>query len=232
MRTLTAALLLVVALIGSVSPVTAQAGTETITFVNIHIIGMEDESIIDNGVVIVTGDRIVEVGPAGDVTVPQGATVVDGGGGYLIPGLVDAHSHLLDNEDALALHLVNGVTTIRDPNADYVGTGTVILGWRDEIAAGQRLGPAIIAAKSLGALPPQFAGVFGNIDTVTAPWLTIDPAALELAADADSARNLVMAAHEQGYDDIKVNWFLTAETFDAIVAASADIDMPILAHVP
>ena len=111
------------------------------------------------------------------------------------------------------------MTTIRDPNADYVGTGSTILQWRDEIAAGRRIGPNIIAAKSVGALPPQFSGVFDNLDTVTAPWLTMDPAALELAADAESGRSLVMAAREEGYDIIKVNWFLARDTFDAVAEA-------------
>ena len=231
MRTVIAALVVSTALIGQAPSADAQQA-DTVAVVNVHVVAMEDESIIDDGVVIVSGDRIVEVGSAAEVIVPGDAAIIDGGGGYLIPGLVDAHSHLLDNEDALALHLANGVTTIRDPNADYVGTGSTILGWRDEIAAGDRIGPTIIAAKSVGALPPQFSGVFDNIDTVTAPWLTIDPAALELAADPDSGRNLVLAAREQGYDIIKVNWFLSADTFDSIVAAADELDMPVLAHVP
>ncbi|MDH5521374.1 MAG: amidohydrolase family protein, partial [Acidimicrobiia bacterium] len=231
MRTVLAALAVTIALIGQ-TPAAAAQQADTLAVVNVHVITMEDESVIDDGVVVVSGDRIVDVGPAGEVVVPGDAVTIDGAGGYLIPGLVDAHSHLLDNEDALTLSLANGVTTIRDPNADYVGTGSTILGWRDEIAAGQRLGPTIFAAKSLGALPPQFSGVYDNIDAVTAPWLTIDPAALELAADPDSARELVRAAHEQGYDIIKVNWFLNRDTFDAIVAAAAEVGMPILAHVP
>jgi hypothetical protein len=225
------------ALIGQATPAaTAQATDQdeggTVAFVDVNVVSMEDESVLDDGVVVVIDGEIVEIGPAGDVAVPDGATVVDGNGGYLIPGLIDAHSHLLDNEEALALHVANGVTTIRDPNADYAGTGSTILQWRDEIAAGRRIGPTIIAAKSVGALPPQFSGVFDNLDTVTAPWLTMDPAALELAADPSSGRSLVMAAHEQGYDIIKVNWFLARDTFDAVVDAADEVDMPILAHVP
>lgn len=236
MRTVTATLVLTIALTGQATAAAAQDDDRneggTAAFVNVHVVAMEDESVLDDGVVVVVDGDVVEIGPVGEVAVPEDATVIDGNGGYLIPGLVDAHSHLLDNEDALVLHLANGVTTIRDPNADYVGTGSIILQWRDEIAAGRRVGPTIIAAKSVGALPPQFSGVFDNIDTVTAPWLTMNPAALELAADPDSARNLVVAAHEQGYDDIKVNWFLARETFDAVVAAAAEVGMPILAHVP
>jgi len=54
----------------------------------------------------------------------------------------------------------------------------------------------------------------------------------ELAADPKTGRELVFKAHEEGYDIIKVNWFLSRETFDSIVAAADELGMPVLAHVP
>jgi hypothetical protein len=44
----------------------------------------------------------------------EGFFVIDGSGKYLLPGLIDMHVHLGDNEDDLLLYLVNGVTTIRN----------------------------------------------------------------------------------------------------------------------
>ena len=215
------------------APALAQSG-DAVALVGVNVIPMETaaETVLENQTIITEGDRITAMGAVGTIDVPQGATVVEGNGGYVIPGLIDTHSHLLDNEDALILHVANGVTTIRDPNIDYVGTGPAILGWRDEIATGQRLGPEIVAAKSLGALPPQFSGVFDNLDQVTGPWVSISPAALELAMDAESGAALVAKAHEQGYDIIKVNWFLSRATFDGIVAAADELGMSIVAHVP
>jgi imidazolonepropionase-like amidohydrolase len=46
------------------------------------------------GEVVVEGCRITAVTPPGGAPRPQGATVIDGGGGTLMPGLVEAHAHL------------------------------------------------------------------------------------------------------------------------------------------
>src|SRR5205823_14178136 len=71
--------------------------------------------------VIVRGDRIVAIGASADVPVPPDATVIQGDGRYLIPGLTDAHVHLTtdmpwaparpDFGDA-PLYLAHGVTTV------------------------------------------------------------------------------------------------------------------------
>ena len=49
---------------------------------------------IENGVVVMRGEVIVAVGPAGSVSVPEGAEVVDAKGLHVWPGLVDAYSYL------------------------------------------------------------------------------------------------------------------------------------------
>lgn len=53
---------------------------------------MED-GIIWDGAITWEGDRIVEVGPADTVTIPADATVIDAGGLYTAPGLIDIHTH-------------------------------------------------------------------------------------------------------------------------------------------
>jgi hypothetical protein len=224
-------LLLLLTVQVSVNSATAQEG-DTTAFVNVNVIPMDSERVLAAQTVIVQGDRIVEIGEADVVTVPTGAQVIEGNGRFLIPGLADAHLHILDNPDALVLALANGVTTVRDPNASYVGTGQEILAARDQIAAGELLGPTIMAAKSISTLPPQFASVFRNIDQATAPWLAIDRVLFELAADPATGRDLVFKAHEEGYDLIKINWFLSRETFDSIIATAGELGMPVLAHVP
>ena len=224
-------LLLLLAIEGSVNSAMAQ-DSDTIAFVNVNVIPMDSERVLEAQTVLVQGDRIVEIGAVDSIAVPAGAQVVEGDGQYLIPGLTDAHVHILDNQDALILFIANGVTTVRDPNASYVGTGQAVLHARDQIAAGELLGPTITAAKSISTLPPQFASVFLNIDQAVGPWLSTDRVIFELAADPKTGRELVFKAHEEGYDIIKVNWFLSRETFDSIVAAADELGMPVLAHVP
>ena len=90
--------------------------------------GSADE-VIEDGVVIVEGNRIVAVGPragAGAPVVPAGAKIVDVTGKTLIPGLVDAHWHGSQGSDRLIpeqnwvnlANLAYGVTTIHDPSND------------------------------------------------------------------------------------------------------------------
>jgi imidazolonepropionase-like amidohydrolase len=50
---------------------------------------------IKNGVVIVTGDKIVAVGARGSVTIPAGARIIDLGDATLMPGFIDAHTHII-----------------------------------------------------------------------------------------------------------------------------------------
>lgn len=224
-------ILLLLTVQASANSVSAQ-DSDSIAFVNVNVIPMDSEQVLAAQTVLVQGDRIVEIGEADAINVPSGAQVIEGDGRFLIPGLADAHLHILDNQDALMLSLANGVTTVRDPNASYVGTGQEILNARDQIAAGDLLGPTIMAAKSISTLPPQFASVFLNIDQAVSPWLSIDRVLFELAADPETGRDLVFKAHDEGYDLIKINWFLSRETFDSIIATAGELGMPVLAHVP
>lgn len=67
--------------------------------------------------VVVEGDRIISVSPWKKTRVPKNATVVDGSGKFLIPGLWDMHAHGAADEHAAWTHLLflaNGVVGVRD----------------------------------------------------------------------------------------------------------------------
>jgi imidazolonepropionase-like amidohydrolase len=85
--------------------------------------------MLPNRTIIVKHDRIVAIGtPGSPIKVPAFARVINGSGKYVIPGLIDAHSHLvflLDSanvkgEEVFPLYLGNGVTSVRD-----IGDGIV-----------------------------------------------------------------------------------------------------------
>lgn len=80
--------------------------------------------VIEDGVVVVEGNRIRAVGRRGEVAVPAGAAVIDAGGRTIVPGFIDVHAHgpmgehgviVRDNWVAQA-NLAFGVTTIHDPS--------------------------------------------------------------------------------------------------------------------
>jgi len=139
-------------------------------------------------VVLVTGEKIAAVGPAADINVPAGTTTIELPGMTLLPGLIDAHSHIflhpynetLWNDQVLkeplayrtiaaVIHsrdtLMAGFTTLRDLGTEGAGYGDVSV--RRAIDEGRIPGPrlfvatrAIVATASYGPGPAGFAPEF------------------------------------------------------------------------
>jgi imidazolonepropionase-like amidohydrolase len=63
-----------------------------VVFTNVRIFDGKSGQLIDGRRVIVEGNKIKVVGPAGEPA-PEGAEIIDGGGRTLMPGLIDAHWH-------------------------------------------------------------------------------------------------------------------------------------------
>ena len=91
-----------------------------------RVITMRGDEVLERGTVVVDGNRIVAVGPAGEVEVPSGATRVDCEGHTLMPGLVDVHHHGSHATNGLTpkrnwqhhASLAFGITTTHDPSHD------------------------------------------------------------------------------------------------------------------
>ena len=56
---------------------------------------------IQNGVVLLEGDRILEVGPVERISVPESAEILDASHRTVMPGLIDSHVHITINSWAL-----------------------------------------------------------------------------------------------------------------------------------
>ena len=107
-----------------------------------------DSAPIEDGVVLIDGDRIAAVGAAGAVVVPEDATVIDVAGKTIAPGFVDTHAHyrplrrVLDTANAAFLaSLAYGVTT----GLDVQPSTTDILAYEDLIDAGVMIGPRALS---------------------------------------------------------------------------------------
>jgi imidazolonepropionase-like amidohydrolase len=121
------------------------------------------QAMIQDAVVVINGQQIGAVGPAAEMSIPAGIDVLDAGDRTLMPGMIDAHVHLLftgsarsgeesrsasDNQALLtgvqnAQHgLKSGLTTVRDcGDRNYLS-----LSLRDFIAAGGLTGPRLVCS--------------------------------------------------------------------------------------
>lgn len=183
----------------------AQAGD--IAIVGPTILPMNRPGTLKGRTVLVRGDRIVAVLPEREIDVTQ-ATVLEGRGKWLLPGLADMHVHIQSEED-LPLFLLNGVTLVRN----LFGSPQHLV-WRDEIARGARDGPILVTSgRIIDGDPP----IWPTSATITAP---------------EQGREEVRAQKRAGYDWIKVYNGLSLESFEAIVAEAKAQGLPVAGHVP
>lgn len=126
---------------------TLSAYTQTY-ITNVTIGDVEKHKLIANQTVEITGDLITNIKKSKTFQIPEQATVIDGTGKFLFPGLVDAHIHFFQNgglytrpdaidlrkfksydseislakrdmENKLKRYLKNGITTVIDVGANY-----------------------------------------------------------------------------------------------------------------
>ena len=61
-----------------------------------HLFDSKTGQMLTNQIVLLQGERITEVGPAARVSIPAGAQVIDLGQATVLPGLIDAHTHMFN----------------------------------------------------------------------------------------------------------------------------------------
>lgn len=199
----------------------AQAPASTTVLRAARLIDPRTGNVVQNPVVVVSGGRIQNVGP--NASVPAGARVLDLGNLTLLPGLIDAHTHLLQNYSAQlggddpnmlitvatmstakrALlgakmgreALEAGITTVRDVgNSGF--SGDVAL--RDAINAGWVVGPRMrVSTRAISAA----GGQFGPVQPETQKLIEQEYA---VVGSVDDARRAVRQAFYDGADLIKV----------------------------
>jgi imidazolonepropionase-like amidohydrolase len=127
---------------------------------------MKGDQVVDRADVVVTGNRIVAAGPAGQVPIPDGATRFDASGTTIVPGLIDTHAHLhysaLENfpetKWEYAANLAYGITTVYDPSAPSLD----VFAQAEMVEAGVMLGPRVYSSGDVlygGQTAPMFAEV-------------------------------------------------------------------------
>ncbi len=74
------------------------ASTKAYAVTSVAVVDVEKGQILSDQAVVIVGDRIANVVPQSEVSLPNGIKIIDGKGLYLMPGLVDAHVHYFDQE--------------------------------------------------------------------------------------------------------------------------------------
>lgn len=212
-------------------PVTAIVGATVI-----HPELPADAAVAKSSTVIIVGNRIRTVGPSATTRVPEGATVIDGKGKWVMPGLVDSHVHFFQSGDLYTrpdaadlrhwtpydkevtrnkarLHATfkiwpaSGVTSVIDVGGPF---------WNFEVRdAAHRTSdaPRVLVAGSL-------------LSTIDDPPLNLGDPPIIKVTTTDEARALVQRELERKPDFIKF-WFIYDKNDDlvdreAIVKAAAD----------
>lgn len=89
-----------------------RAQSPSTVFRDISVVTMKTDGVVHERTVVVRGGLIAAVGANSDVQIPEDATVIDGTGKFLMPGLWDMHIHAsIPFEDA-PLYLKAGVTSV------------------------------------------------------------------------------------------------------------------------
>uniref|UniRef100_UPI000A8458BE amidohydrolase family protein n=1 Tax=Rhodothermus marinus TaxID=29549 RepID=UPI000A8458BE len=187
----------------------AQPTPEPITaFVHVNVLPMDRDTVLRDQTVLVRGTRIVAVGPAASVEIPEGARRIDGTGRYLMPGLAEMHGHVPGGnapaqyvEDVMWLYVANGVTTVRGMLGDPAQ-----LDLRTRINRGELVGPTLYLAG------PPFSG-----NSVTSPAQAVE---------------MVRRQKAEGWDLLKVLPGLSREVYDAMARTAHEVGIRFAGHVP
>jgi imidazolonepropionase-like amidohydrolase len=224
-----------------VSAIPLRAADKVIVLKAARMFDGKAKTLVQNGVVIVQGDKIVDAGS--NLSVPGGAQVIDLGDATLSPGFMDAHTHLtLDfsgnfNERRLKELDLNvseqaikattyarvtieaGFTTVRDLGSRFVGSPErVDVALRNSINKGVIVGPRmLVATKGIGATGGHFDPTSGFRDLLFGR----EPNASDGIADGpDEIRKAVRFEVKNGADVIK------AAVSGGVLSLADEVDTP------
>ena len=197
---------------------------------------------VHHATILIEGSRIVQAGPASEVTIPPGTTIIDTSGRTMLPGLIETHAHLVTlghgkyatwfpwinshggasmltkvMETAAKQLLMAGITTSIDLGAPLKESLSI----RDRINKGEIVGTRVFVSG------PWIARVAGP---VAADSMQTGFGGLNISTPAEAARETERLA-AAGVDQIKAHAGLTRDDYKAIVDAAHAHRLKVYAHV-
>ena len=193
---------------------------------HVDVVTMTSPEVLRDRNVIVRDGTIVSLDADGVLPSAAEATIVEGRGKYLMPGMCDMHVHLGDDKvrtaagaeiapaiertlGELLVYLRSGITCVRNMSGSPFHLELI-----RQIEAGTVLGPRTMTTSPI-------------VDGDPPVW----PFATKLT-DPLQARALVQSLKTDGYDTIKVYNGLSRDAYFALAIAAHDADMKIVGHVP
>ena len=129
---------------------------DTILIQSVNVIDVNSGNLIENQDILITGNRIAEIGTSGSIHGFDDSFLIDGLGKFVIPGLWDMHTHSNQHSEWLhhPLYIANGVTGVRDMSGQlnekdsyWVGSKERLT-WNTELANNERITPRYVLQSS------------------------------------------------------------------------------------
>lgn len=183
---------------------------EEIALVNVNILPMTgDFTILEKQTIIIRDGKIHQIGAVTQIKPSEGATVINGKGQYVLPGLAEMHAHIPVAEEGndtlvketLFLYLSQGITTIRGMLGNPYH-----LELKEKVQDGEILGPRIYTSS------PSMNG--NSVQT------------------EEEAAQKVRQYKEDGYDFLKIHPGIKLSVMEKLVATAKEVDIVFAGHVP
>ncbi|MEO0332054.1 MAG: hypothetical protein AAF223_10260 [Bacteroidota bacterium] len=189
----------------AVNEATISSGDKTIAIVGATLIDGTGNNPLPNATVIVQESNITAVGTEESVSVPEDAEVIDAQGLTLLPGLIDAHFHLVSDSMPAQL-LQRGVTSLRDPGA-----------WIETYESARQMGLPLprlyLTGPHLDGFPPAY------------------PRNSYIVQDVAEAKRIVERLVDQKASAIKVYFRLPLDLIRQVCETAHEAGIPVTAHL-
>jgi imidazolonepropionase-like amidohydrolase len=198
-----------------------------LALINANVVNVRDGRIVPNATIVVRGGRIESIGSA---PAPGGVRTLDLRGKYVMPGLIDAHTHASDPA-AFRRALESGVTTVRSAGVSfYVDVGFHELVKKgavtgpDVVTAGYHVRPQLAAEAFLS--DPQYSDLMAGVTTIERMRRAVQ---MNLAHGVDWIK--ILATERAGTADTDPRkQVYTEDEIRAIVQEAATKNVPVEAH--
>jgi len=194
------------------APLLAQ--TRSVAIVGGTLIDGTGRAAVTDSVVIISEGRFQSVGKRNEVTIPQGAEVIDAKGKSILPGLIDGHCHYRDWMGEV--YLAYGVVTCPNISNNPVDW---IIAQREGVRNGTIRGPRVWAsANIIDGPPPEGTGTLRRQRTS----IIVD--------SEEESRKAVRGLVEKGVDGIKLFERLKPQVAKAAADEAHKLGRPVFGH--